>query len=302
MIRANLPAMPPPKEIKRGFVVRVNTERVTLPNGTLMEIDIVKHPGAAAIVPFISDTDVLLIRQYRHATRERSSRCPPARSIRAKRRTRRPRELQEEVGRRAARIEALGWIWTTPGFTDERIHLYAGFDLEPVVAARRRRDHRAISDFARRSTGADLARRAHRCKERADVDPRRAAARKAEVKLGVAFGWYAHPWETLLELVETAEALGYAAAFVDGDVSMLGGRRGRLPRRLDADDRIARANPADPDRLDAAGPPLERRAPRASDRQRRADRARPPAIPDLDWRPPADERFGLAVAEPRANG
>lgn len=45
------------------------------------------------------------------------------------------------------------------------------------------------------------------------------------MKLGVAFGWYAHSWETLLELVETAEALGYAAAFVDGDVSMLGGTR-----------------------------------------------------------------------------
>jgi len=45
------------------------------------------------------------------------------------------------------------------------------------------------------------------------------------VKLGVAFGWYAHPWETLVELVEAAEALGYAAAFVDGDVSMLGGTR-----------------------------------------------------------------------------
>jgi alkanesulfonate monooxygenase SsuD/methylene tetrahydromethanopterin reductase-like flavin-dependent oxidoreductase (luciferase family) len=45
------------------------------------------------------------------------------------------------------------------------------------------------------------------------------------VKLGVAFGWYAHSWETLAELVETAEALGYATAFVDGDVSMLGGSR-----------------------------------------------------------------------------
>ncbi len=45
------------------------------------------------------------------------------------------------------------------------------------------------------------------------------------MKLGVAFGWYVHPWETLAELVETAEALGYAAAFVDGDVSMLGGSR-----------------------------------------------------------------------------
>jgi ADP-ribose pyrophosphatase len=40
------------------------------------------------------------------------------------------RELEEEVGQRAGRIEELGWIWTTPGFTDEKIYLYAGFDLE----------------------------------------------------------------------------------------------------------------------------------------------------------------------------
>ncbi len=45
------------------------------------------------------------------------------------------------------------------------------------------------------------------------------------MRLGVAFGWYAHSWETLVELVERAEALGYAAAFVDGDVSMLGSTR-----------------------------------------------------------------------------
>jgi alkanesulfonate monooxygenase SsuD/methylene tetrahydromethanopterin reductase-like flavin-dependent oxidoreductase (luciferase family) len=45
------------------------------------------------------------------------------------------------------------------------------------------------------------------------------------VKLGVALGWHVHPWETLLELVERAEELGYAAAFVDGDISMLGGPR-----------------------------------------------------------------------------
>jgi ADP-ribose pyrophosphatase len=42
------------------------------------------------------------------------------------------RELEEEAGHRAGRIEDLGWIWTTPGFTDEKIHLFAAFDLEPV--------------------------------------------------------------------------------------------------------------------------------------------------------------------------
>jgi alkanesulfonate monooxygenase SsuD/methylene tetrahydromethanopterin reductase-like flavin-dependent oxidoreductase (luciferase family) len=45
------------------------------------------------------------------------------------------------------------------------------------------------------------------------------------VKLGVAFGWHTHSWETLVELVERAEELGYDAAFIDGDISMLGGSR-----------------------------------------------------------------------------
>ena len=43
------------------------------------------------------------------------------------------RELEEEAGQRAGRMEALGAIWTTPGFTDERIHLFAAFDLEEGV-------------------------------------------------------------------------------------------------------------------------------------------------------------------------
>ena len=41
-------------------------------------------------------------------------------------------ELEEEAGLRAGRLERLGWIFTTPGFTDERIFLFAAFDLEPV--------------------------------------------------------------------------------------------------------------------------------------------------------------------------
>jgi ADP-ribose pyrophosphatase len=44
------------------------------------------------------------------------------------------RELEEEVGQRAGRIEKLGWVWTTPGFCDEKIHLFAAFDLSPSVA------------------------------------------------------------------------------------------------------------------------------------------------------------------------
>ena len=51
----------------RGFRVQVSEEHVELPNGREIVIDIVHHPGASAVVPFASATDVFLIRQYRHA-------------------------------------------------------------------------------------------------------------------------------------------------------------------------------------------------------------------------------------------
>jgi len=121
------------EEIKRGFHVVVNTERVRLPNGVLIELDIVRHPGASAVVPFLSDDRVLLIRQYRHAAGGTILEVPAGKlddgetpEICA------ARELEEEAGVRAGRLEALGWIFSTPGFTDERIHLFAAYDLERV--------------------------------------------------------------------------------------------------------------------------------------------------------------------------
>jgi ADP-ribose pyrophosphatase len=116
-----------------GFRIRVSRERVRLPNGRIAELDIVRHPGASAVVPFEGDDDVLLIRQYRHAAGGEILEVPAGKldpgdtpeSCAA-------RELEEEAGRRAGRIEQLGWIFTTPGFTDEVIHLFAAFDLEPI--------------------------------------------------------------------------------------------------------------------------------------------------------------------------
>ncbi len=126
--------MPDSEEIKRGFHVVVNTERVRLPNGVRVELDIVRHPGAAAVVPFLSDDRVLLIRQYRHAAGGTILEVPAGKlddgetpEICA------ARELEEEAGVRAGRLEALGWIFTSPGFTDERIHLFAAYDLERVA-------------------------------------------------------------------------------------------------------------------------------------------------------------------------
>ncbi len=119
--------------VKRGFAVQVRTERVALANGHEVLLDIVAHPGAAAVVPFASERDVLLIRQYRHAAGG-SLLEVPAGKLEAGELPERcaARELEEEAGRRAGRLVPLGSIWTTPGFCDERIHLFAAFDLEPV--------------------------------------------------------------------------------------------------------------------------------------------------------------------------
>jgi ADP-ribose pyrophosphatase len=115
-----------------GFRVEVSHEIVALPNGREVELDIVHHPGAAAVVPFVADGEVALIRQFRHAAGgailevpagKLDAGEPPERCA--------ARELAEEAGYRAGRIVALASIWTTPGFTDEKIHLFAAFDLEP---------------------------------------------------------------------------------------------------------------------------------------------------------------------------
>ena len=106
---------------------------MVLPNGREMLLDIVHHPGASAVVPFTGDDEVLLIRQYRHAAGGTIYEVPAGKldagedpAVCA------ARELEEEAGQRAGRVERLGQIFTTPGFTDEVIHLFAAFDLEPV--------------------------------------------------------------------------------------------------------------------------------------------------------------------------
>ena len=115
------------------FRIRVSHESVTLPNGRVAELDIVHHPGASAVAPFVSRDEVLLIRQYRHAAGGTILEVPAGKLD--------PgdtpescalRELEEEAGCRAGRIEDLGWIFTTPGFTDEVIHLFAAFELEEI--------------------------------------------------------------------------------------------------------------------------------------------------------------------------
>jgi ADP-ribose pyrophosphatase len=119
--------------VYQGSFLRVVSEDVLLPNGNRVQLDLVLHPGAAAVVPFASEREILLLRQYRYAAGGDLWEVPAGKLDAGEE----PeacagRELEEEAGVRAGRIEQLGALWPSPGFTDERIHLFAAFDLEPV--------------------------------------------------------------------------------------------------------------------------------------------------------------------------
>lgn len=120
------------KPAYEGRSITVWREEVTLPNGHATTLDIVRHPGASAVVPFESESDVLLIRQFRYAAGGTIWEVPAGKLDGEPPDVCAARELEEEAGRRAGRLEHLTTIWTTPGFTDERIHLFAAFELETV--------------------------------------------------------------------------------------------------------------------------------------------------------------------------
>ncbi len=125
-----------------GRIIHVDHDTVRFPDGSTGHLEMIRHPGAAAVVPFLDDPGgpnprVLLIHQFRHAADGLLWEVPagtlsPGETPDACAR----RELAEEAGMEAATLQRLTTIFTTPGFTDERIHLYLATGLGPVALAR----------------------------------------------------------------------------------------------------------------------------------------------------------------------
>jgi ADP-ribose pyrophosphatase len=118
-----------------GRLLNVDRETIRNPRGEVVELEMIRHPGASAVVPLLDpdseDPEVLVIRQFRHASGGMiweipagvldQGESPEACAA---------RELLEETGARARQLDHLSSIYTTPGFTDELIHLFLATGLE----------------------------------------------------------------------------------------------------------------------------------------------------------------------------
>ncbi len=127
--------------IYSGKVISVDLDQVRFPDGAIGELEMIRHSGASAIVPILDvgkeNPEVLLIRQYRYAADGYVYEIPAGRLKQAEVPEQcARRELREETGYSAAHIRLLTTIYTTPGFTDERIHIFVGEDLTPGKANR----------------------------------------------------------------------------------------------------------------------------------------------------------------------
>ncbi|MCP9452446.1 MAG: NUDIX hydrolase [Nitrospira sp.] len=118
------------RTIYRGKVVTLNIEQVLLPNGETVELETIRHPGAAAVVPIKDDGRVVLVRQFRHAAGGFIYEIPAGKLQPGEDPVRcAERELEEEVGYRASSFTLLCSILTAPGFADEVIHIYQATGL-----------------------------------------------------------------------------------------------------------------------------------------------------------------------------
>ena len=118
------------KNIYTGRVVTLNIDRVTLPNGVTVDLETIRHPGAAAVVPMKEDGMVVMIRQFRHAAGGFIYEIPAGKLQPGEDPLQcASRELEEEIGYRAASFQLLSSIFTAPGFADEVIHVYKATGL-----------------------------------------------------------------------------------------------------------------------------------------------------------------------------
>ena len=121
------------EEVFSGRLLKVQRDHVTLPNGNDTTREYIHHPGAVAIVPVLADGRIVLVKQCRYPLRTLLWEIPAGKLDHGE--AENPdecarRELSEETGYEAEQWQRLVSIATTPGFSDEIIHLYKAWGLK----------------------------------------------------------------------------------------------------------------------------------------------------------------------------
>lgn len=119
------------QQVFDGHLLKVYSDKVELPNGKQSVREYIIHPGAVAVVPILEDGRVVMVRQYRYPTGEAILEIPAGKLDCGESPEKCAlRELSEETGYRAGVLRKLTAIHTTPGFTNEIIHVYVAEQLE----------------------------------------------------------------------------------------------------------------------------------------------------------------------------
>ena len=119
------------RKIFNGKVIDLQVDDVLLPNGNVSKREIVKHPGAVAVMALTEEEKIVLVRQFRKALEKTILEIPAGKLEKDEE----PldsahRELEEETGYQARKLEKVVSFYTSPGFADEEIHLHWATGLE----------------------------------------------------------------------------------------------------------------------------------------------------------------------------
>ncbi|WP_077326814.1 NUDIX hydrolase [Virgibacillus siamensis] len=124
------------EQIYDGKVVKLQVDDVTLPDGKTAKRELIKHPGAVAIIPITKDRKIVFVEQYRKPL-EKSLVELPAGKLEPgeKPEITAVRELEEETGYTTGSLQFIASFYTSPGFADELMYLYMTEELEPLKNA-----------------------------------------------------------------------------------------------------------------------------------------------------------------------
>jgi len=119
--------------LHKGRVFDLVRENITLENGVTTDMEYIEHPGATAIVPFLEDNRIVLLKQYRHALKKYIWEIPagtmdPGEEVIGCAK----RELIEETGYSGGKWHLLGEITPVPGYSNERIYIFLAAQLQPA--------------------------------------------------------------------------------------------------------------------------------------------------------------------------